>query len=417
MRQFPRSAELEHVLATDSIDYDEFAELARTIASFHESADVASADSPYGTAAEVRRQCLDNFRTIGKGLPEPDLSAGLEELSQWIGQELDRCEEKIGERHNSGRVRECHGDMHVTNMIRLNDRIQVFDCIEFNEEFRWIDVMSEIAFLLMDLDMRGHSDLGRVFLNAYLEAGGDYDGLSLLRLFRVYRSMVRAKIAYLRADQDTDDDFVWRRFGNHIRLAHRYIESGSNAPGLVITRGFSGSGKTTITEKLIPVTGAVRIRSDIERKRLEGLSASERSHSGIGQGLYDPSHTEQTYERLAQCAQSVVKAGLPVIVDATFLKADQRLRFRNLAQSLHVPFTILDCQTPEAVLRQRIGARQQEGHDASEADTTVLDRQLSSADDLTESEQAFLVELDTEQPLDARELANSLGLMPPDSAI
>lgn len=416
MRQFPHEAELETVLTNGEIDWHDFAELAETIAAFHDNADAASPDSSFGTVGEVSRQCLDNFETIGDGLSEPDMRAGLATLRQWTEAELESCAPLITERHDGGRIRECHGDMHITNMIWLDNRIQVFDCIEFNEEFRWIDVMSEIAFLLMDLDMRGRSDLARVFLNAYLEAGGDYAGVPLLRLFRVYRSMVRAKIAFLRAGQDTADRSLQQRFVSHVKLARQYIQP-ITKPAVVITHGFSGSGKTTITDDLIPVTGAVRVRSDIERKRLEGLSASEQSHSGIGQGLYDPTHTEQTYERLAVCAESIIEAGLPVIVDATFLNADQRLRFRNLAQSHNVPFRILDCQAPEAVLRERIRARQQQARDASEADTAVLDRQLSSADGFAAPEREFVVELDTQQLPDAGQIADRLRLQRPDVAI
>lgn len=409
MRQFPHSAELQNVLAKGEVTQDDFAVLARTIAAFHDSADAVSADSVYGTAEAVCKQCLDNFGTIGAGFRDLDMSADLKALRQWTEKELDRCASHIASRHDNGRVRECHGDMHVTNLIWLDNRIQVFDCIEFNEAFRRIDVMSEIAFLLMDLDMRGRSDLGRVFLNSYLEAGGDYAGLSLLPLFRVYHSMVRAKVAWLRAGQGNADEALRERFAGHIRLARRYIEP-VMTPAVIITRGFSGSGKTTVTAGLIPATGAIRVRSDVERKRLEGMSASERSHSGIGQGLYDPAHTEQTYERLAECAESVIKAGRPVIVDATFLQADQRLRFRNLARSLDVPFRILDCQAPVSVLRERISSRAQQGHDASEADAAVLDRQLTSAEDLSSAEKEFVVELDTQQPTEVSQLADRLGL-------
>lgn len=412
MRQFPHTAELEHVLTGNGVKQTDIAELARDIAAFHANTDSVIPDSPFGTAAAVRRQCLDNFDTIGTGLAEPDLDTELQSLRQWTEAELGRCQNALTRRHDNGYVRECHGDMHVTNMIWLDNRIQVFDCIEFNEEFRWIDVMNEIAFLLMDLDMRGRSDLGHVFLNTYLEAGGDYDGLSLLNLFRVYRSLVRAKVACLRARQDGADDSLQQRFASHVNLACRYINA-DRSPALIITRGFSGSGKTTITDGLIPLTGAVRVRSDIERKRLEGLSASERSYSGIGQGLYDPSHTEQTYERLADCAQSAIRAGWTAIVDATFLQAGQRLRFHNLAQSLKVPFRILDCRAPESVLRERISRRAQRGSDASEADTAVLERQLSAAESISDQEREFVIGLDTQQLVQAGQLAEKLGLFKP----
>lgn len=409
MRQFPHTAELEQALAAGRIDQADFAGLARTVADFHERAAIADDSKPYGTAGQVRQQCLDNFTAMGDDLPNDALKEDLRELQHWTESELERTEALITDRHAGERVRECHGDMHVTNMIWLDGRIQVFDCIEFNEELRWIDVMNEIAFLLMDLDMRKRPDLAHVFLNAYLETGGDYAGLGLLQLFRVYRSLVRAKIAYLRLRQGDTNEAVRTRLEAHISLARQYIEPEQSTP-LIITHGLSGSGKTTITDRLIPLTGAVRVRSDIERKRLVGMTAVESSHSGIGQGLYDPSHTERTYEHLADCARLIIKAGLPAIVDAAFLQSDQRLRFQNLAGSLGVPFRILDCRAPEAVLRQRISERSRRGGDASEADLQVLERQLSKTEDLTGQEKPFGVILDSGASPDLPKLARQLDL-------
>lgn len=409
MRQFPRSAELDRVMQAGDLDQRDFVKLAQSVARFHEDAEIATADMPHGSADTVRRQCLDNFATIGRGVPGLNLAVELYALRQWSESELNRTKSRIEQRRLGGRVRECHGDMHVTNMIWLDDRIQVFDCIEFNAEFRWIDVMSEIAFLLMDLDMRARPDLACTFLNAYLEASGDYSGLDLMRLFRVYRSLVRAKIACLRAGQDSADNTARRRFEQHVRLAKQYIDR-SGSSGLIITHGLSGSGKTTITENLIPLTGAIRVRSDIERKRLAGLAASESSHNRVSEDLYDKSHTERTYERLEDCARFIINADLPAIIDATFLKVEQRQHFQLLAQELGVPFRILDCQAPTEILRNRIIKRSQTGHDASEADLAVLKCQLSTAETLTAREEEYLVSLDTQSLTDGQMLAGALGL-------
>lgn len=407
MRQFPHTAELEQALADGKVSQEDFARLARSVANFHESAAVADSESIYGSAGRVRQQCLDNFEDLKTGLTDVRLKRGLRDLQTWTESQLARNEELINQRHANGRVRECHGDMHLTNMIWLDERIQVFDCIEFNDELRWIDVMNEIAFLLMDLDMRKRIDLAHVFLNAYLETSGDYEGILLLPLFRSYRSLVRAKIACLRMGQEKgQDDKLRERVRAHIELARQYAGSERATP-LIVTRGLSGSGKTTLTEQLIPLSGAVRVRSDVERKRLVGMTAAESSHSGIGQGIYDPAHTEQTYERLADCARSIIQSGLPAIVDATFLQQAQRSRFRNLAQSLNVPFCILDCQASEQTLRERISER---SGDASEADLKVLERQLSVAEALSDQESADVVILDTETKPDMTDLARRLGL-------
>lgn len=413
MHQFPRTAELDRVLSERALPAAAFRELAHTVARFHEQAQTATVDSGYGATELVRRYCLANFDDIDPGLRGADDRADLMTLREWSETEIKRVSDTIERRRQTGRVRECHGDMHLSNMIWLDNRIQVFDCIEFNAELRWIDVMNEIAFLLMDLDSRDRSDLGRVFLNAYLEAGGDYAGLPLLRLFQVYRSMVRGKIAALRVGQEqgSDRQKARRIFRRHIRLARRYIDNHA-VPVLIITHGLSGSGKTTITEGLTPATGAIRIRSDIERKRLAGLTATEASHSDIDQGLYDPSHTERTYERLCECARSVIQAGLPAIVDAAFLETARRKRFQELAEELSVPFRILDCRAPVEVLRERIMQRSQEGYDASEADSQVLDHQLQTLEALSETEQQHVVRIDTTTAVNCQFLIRRLGITP-----
>ncbi|MCS3903994.1 aminoglycoside phosphotransferase family enzyme/predicted kinase [Methylohalomonas lacus] len=413
MRQFPRSAELENALAEDRVDAQAFRQLATSVAAFHDRADAVSAADAYGRFDQVRQQCLDNFDVLNEPLPDLDLTAELKPLESWTRAQLEQQRDTIEARREAGRVRECHGDMHVTNMIWLDGSIQVFDCIEFNPELRWIDVQSEIAFLLMDLDMRGHHASARVFLNAYLEAGGDYAGLRLLPLFQVYRSLVRAKIAYLRLRDGAGDTALAQRIHDHVQLAQRYGGQDSNAPArppLVITHGLSGSGKTTISDALIPLAGALRVRSDVERKRLQGLAADAHTDSGIGQGVYDPASTARTYARLADCARAIIASGRAAIVDATFLQRDQRQQFQALAAELNVPFRILDCQAPAAVLRQRVQARAEQDSDASEADLAVLEQQLSNRQPFSDSETTHVVALDTCARLDSKALGERLGL-------
>ncbi len=409
MRQFPHSAELENALENDEVNLNAFRKLAQTVAEFHDRADTAADDSGYGAFSEVQSQCTRNFQTMAESLPDLDLSADMPILQEWTDNELSRHRDLIEQRRLHGRVRECHGDMHVTNMIWLDGLIRIFDCIEFNPELRWIDVMNEVAFLLMDLDMRDHEAYARVFLNAYLETGGDYEGLRLLLLFQVYRSLVRAKIAFLQARDGNGNSTLRERVRGYVRLARQYIEQPAS-PALIITHGLSGSGKTTLTDGLIPLTGAIRVRSDVERKRLAGLTAAARSNSGVGQALYGSAHTERTYATLADCARSIIASGRSAIIDATFLKRAQRLPFRDLAGELGVPFRILDCQASEDVLRERVKARSREGQDASEADLAVLERQLSTIEALTGQEREFAVILETTKSCDPRELMAALGL-------
>jgi len=297
--------------------------------------------------------------------------------------------------------------MHLGNMILADDTITIFDCIEFNEDLRWIDVISEIAFCTMDLEDRGRTDLARRFLNGSLEASGDYAALAVFPLYFTYRALVRAKVAQLRraqlrrAQRDVpagEDDRLQRELHNYLALAERSTRKGSPSPFLAITRGLSGSGKTWGSQAVVERLGAIRVRSDLERKRLAGFHPLADSGSGIATGLYSPEFNRRTFQKLELLATDILEAGFPAIVDATFLKRSERDPFRRLAETFHVPFLILDFAADEATCRERIRRRTQERADASEATQAVLDHQLRSREPLADEERALAVSLDTQQP-------------------
>ena len=388
MRQFSQESLMTRVLARGRLQPEQLDTLAGHIAAFHAQAECAGPDSPYGTAENVWQPVAQNFAQIRPHLSNPDQLARLQSLQEWSEAAYHRLRDTLAQRKAQGFIRECHGDLHLGNMVLLDGRITPFDCLEFNAGLRWIDVMSEVAFLTMDLHARGHPALAHRFLNRYCESSGDYSGLRLLRFYQVYRALVRAKVACLRLTQsglnETEAAATRRDAHRYLALAQDYTRSTPRP--LLITHGLSGSGKTHNTQDLVETHGAVRIRSDVERKRLFGLPPGARSHAGLDQGLYRPEASRRTYERLAALAQEVLEAGLPVIVDATFLKREQRAAFRALARRLGLPFIILDFQAPPALLRQRIKARAAAERDASEATVAVLERQLATAEPLGKNE-------------------------------
>ena len=388
MRRFPGTAQLDQVLARGELTAGLVEALAQAIAKFHGQAEIASPDTPYGYASEVGKYAWRISRRSGPGPTEIDARNALASLRAWTETQLERHRDLIDARKRQGRVRQCHGDLHLTNMVLMDGEIVVFDGIEFNAALSFVDVMSEIAFLLMDLDVRERPDLASIFLNRYLEETGDYEGLPLLDLYRVYRSLVRAKVAYLEYRAGTGKAACLARYDRHLVLARRYAEP--HPPGLILlTHGFSGSGKTVHSAALIPRLGALRIRSDVERKRLAGLSAEAKTGNAVTAGIYDPAMTERTYERLRDLARIVSNCGIPVIVDATFLARARREAFAALARSLGAPFRILDFRAGDAALRARIARRAAEGHDASEADLAVLEHQRRSQESLTPHEQSL----------------------------
>ena len=306
-------------------------------------------------------------------------------LEAWCQRTFAARRRDFRARKRHGFVRECHGDMHLGNMILLDDDVVIFDCIEFNDNLRWIDVASDVAFLTMDLEDRGRPDLAYRFLNGYLEATGDYGLLLLLPFYLIYRATVRAKVAGIRLGQSdlspAEAAQVREAFGSYLDLADRYTRP--SRPRLLITHGLSGSGKTFATQQLVEATGAIRIRSDVERKRLFGLAPLERSTGRSELDLYAPDVTRRTYAHLARQAARVVEAGFTVVVDATFLKRAQRDAFRRLAAKLGVPFTLLEFRAHAETLRRRVARRSAHADDASEADLAVLHGQLATLEPLT----------------------------------
>ncbi|MEW6253945.1 MAG: AAA family ATPase, partial [Planctomycetota bacterium] len=344
------------------------------------------------------------FAQIAPHLADPDRAAQLDALRQWSGAEHARLAPLMAARRRDGFVRECHGDLHLGNLAWADGRLIVFDCLEFDPALRWIDVQSEIAFLYMDLLQRGRADLAWLFLNLWLEATGDYAGVALLRYYAVYRALVRAKVAAIRSAQAGGgaSGEVHAEVAALLDLATRLTQP--LPVRLSITHGLSGSGKTTVTRTLMQAPGAIRLRSDIERKRLAGLGALARSGSGIGQQLYAADATRRTYQHLAGRAGDLLDAGWPVIVDATFIARWQRDLLREVARARSASFRILDFPVPPATLRERIIARSRAGNDASEADLAVLGHQLQTEEALAEEEKP--------DAIDARNLCATLSTPP-----
>jgi predicted kinase len=236
-------------------------------------------------------------------------------------------------------------------------------------------------------------------LDGYLQATGDYAGVELLRFFLVYRAMVRAKIALIRDRQAGASDLACTGpksvFRTYLELALGL--SRSARPAIVLMHGLSGSGKSTVAQAALESLGAIRIRSDVERKRLHGLAPAERSASAVESGLYVPAISAETYGRLATLAAGIVRAGWPVIVDATFLRRADRESFRALARSEAVSFVIVSCEADEATLRSRVVAREREAGDVSEAGLPVLERQLAAREPLAAEELADVITVTTDE--------------------
>ncbi len=392
MRQFPPDATLDRLDAEGGMRAQQVEAIATRVARFHlQDCARAGADSPWGSPEKVWQPVAQNFVQIAPRLEDPADRRQLDALHAWSEAEHARLAPLLATRKRDGFVRECHGDLHLGNLAWVDDQLLVFDCLEFNPDLRWIDIMSEVAFAWMDLLQRGHAEWAWLFLNLWLEQTGDYEGLPLLRYYAVYRALVRTKVAAIRSGQTTGagHDAALAEVRTLLDLASTLTRP--LPVRLDITHGLSGSGKTTVTRTLMQTPGAIRLRSDVERKRLAGLDALARSGAGIGQQLYATDATRRTYEHLARRAGEILDAGWPVIVDATFTARWQRDLLRETARTRKVEFRIVDFPVPVATLRERIVQRSRAGNDASEADLAVLQHQLDTEEPLGADEQREIV--------------------------
>lgn len=387
MQQFKAGCLLSDLAQQQQLTAQHIDALVKVITVQHQQAEVAAQSSPFGEAKDIKHWSEENFVHIAGLLHTDKELQQARAIQSWA---LNTGKKKTGlmqQRKQLGFIRECHGDLHLGNITLIDGKIIPFDCIEFNPQLRWIDVISELAFVLMDLSYRQLEPYAWRLLNGYLQQTGDFDGLGMLHYYIAYRAMVRAKVALLSIQADTDQTTSQQKqleYTAYANLAQRFTQT--PCPLLLITHGFSGSGKSYYSRQLSEQLGTIHIRSDVERKRLFGLGALDCSDTDIKQGIYSAEASLKTYQHLAELAVSILNNGFNVIIDATFLKYEQRTQLQKIATAAQARFLILDFQAETATLAQRIEARNKAQNDASEATLAILQRQMATHEALTAEE-------------------------------
>lgn len=388
MRRFAASDQMDARLAAGRLRAEHIDRLAAILAHFHASLPAAEPGSGFGSADAILAVSRQNFEQLDALCSNAGERRALLHLRQATDAEFAACLPLFEQRRSAGFVRECHGDLHLGNIVLIDDRPVPFDCLEFNPGLRWIDVINELAFPMMDLIQRQRCGFAFRLLNAYLEISGDYAGLDLLRFYLAGRATVRAKIGAIRSSQPGLSPAAAAQAQasgrSYLDLAGTLLRT--RQPALIISHGLPGSGKSTLALEMLERRQAIRLRSDVERKRLFGLAALERSSSG--QDMYSAAATRQTYAHLQRTARQLLAAGWTVIVDAAFLHRQERNAFRQLAQQMAAPFAIASTRAEPAILRRRIRQRSALGTDPSEADIAVLEKLASAQQPLSPAELA-----------------------------
>lgn len=366
MRQFERSDGLDRLLAAQSVEPAELERFGRRLARIHSDLPTVHPGELWGHPDSVRATVLRNLQECMRILPG-DCGTRLPAIQTLLERQLGLAARWMKQRWEGDKVRECHGDLHCSNVVRRGGELTAFDCLEFEPAFRWIDVADEVGFLRADLAALDRPAHAQAFLGGYLAESGDFDLCTFLRVYATHRSLVRAKVEALSAAEPMA---ARRAIEPHLECAWRSLHP--QRPALVLVSGVSGSGKTWLAQRLAPGLDAIHLRSDVERKRLSGLPESARTGSALGQGMYSPNVSDRVYQYLASAARSTLSGGFTTLVDATFGRRAERLRFRDLARELGVPICLIRCSAPPEVLRERLAARGIAEQDASEADAAVL---------------------------------------------
>ncbi|MDZ7852983.1 MAG: AAA family ATPase [Halomonas sp.] len=409
MRQFDTAQMLDRLQEEGRLEEGHLDALADQLADFHQGLP-ATRDEALGSPARVRADAEENFEQIRPLLDDPQQREQLERLAAWTRETLERLDLQLRSRHREGHVRECHGDLHLANIVLYHGEVTVFDCIEFSDGLRWIDTSNDLAFLLMDLEHRGANELANRVLNRYLQGYGDFDCLPLLDFYKAYRATVRAKIALLTLGSSNLDAVERARlldtYQSYIDLAERYAQP--RQPYLLVTTGVSGSGKSWLSQRLSASLGLLWLRSDVERKRQFGLTPLADSHARPDLNLYSPQATRETYRRLGDLAAGALAAGYPVIVDSAALDRAQRDQMIEVASAQGVPYLLLECCAAEQQRRQRLRDRAAAGGDPSEANEAIMERQQVDARPLAEAEQAYCLRVETADLSDAQPVVRQI---------
>jgi aminoglycoside phosphotransferase family enzyme/predicted kinase len=387
MQQFDQENLLINLFEKNQLTTDHVTEIGRQLAKFHQTALTNDHIATFGTMDSVQQVSHDNYDATAKYIGLAQEQTWFDQTRAYTDQFFATHRDLFSQRITQDKIKECHGDAHLKNICLYQDKIQIFDCIEFNEPFRNSDVLYDAAFLLMDLQFRGRDDLANVFLNTYLEYTGDYEGLALLPLYCSMRAYVRAKVTSFLLDDPAIGEPVKQSAAAEARayyqLAWQYTQPRQSK--LIMMSGVSGSGKSTQARAIAAADQAIHLRSDVIRKHIAGVDLTERNAN-----IYTPELTAQTYSRLCELGIKLAQAGVTVILDAKYDRIALRQSVLEAATAANIPCEIIFCTAERTTLMDRLISRSAANQDVSDATVELLDQQLTSFEALTIDEQKLL---------------------------
>ena len=390
MRQFPQENLFINLFDAGKLSIEKMEELGKIVAEFHKNAVTNEYISSFGKVEKIRQAFDENYAQtqgyIGRAQTQEQLTATQAYTDNFFAEREDLFNSRI----NNNKIKECHGDLHLKNICLWQDKIQLFDRIEFNEPFRFVDVIYDVAFAMMDLEAKGKQDFANAFLNTYLEETGDWEGLPLLPLYLSRQAYVRAKVTSFLLDDPAIPETVKQEASqtatNYYKQAWEYTQRKSGK--LILMSGLSGSGKTTVAKTIARNTGAIHIRSDAVRKHIAGIALEATGSDTI----YTPQMNQKTYDRLLELGVMLVQEGFTVILDAKYDRIDYRHKVIDAIKLHNISLQIIHCTAPLEVLRDRLNQR---SGDISDATADLLTTQQAKAEAFTQEEQVYVTTIDT----------------------
>jgi hypothetical protein len=372
MVQFDLDLSFDRLAAAGRLDRFVMETVADEIARFHGQAEVRAAPDAAGRIAEVIANNHRSFLETPAGILD---RGAIEALSAAARHEYERCADVLRTRADRGLVRRCHGDLHLRNIVVHRGRPLLFDAIEFDDRLAEIDVLYDLAFLVMDLEFRGLGPLASILLNRYLDATGDSGGLSALPLFLSVRAAIRAHVDAAAAGAQSAGEAgraLAAGAARYLDLARAFLVPRS--PRLIAIGGLSGTGKSRLARHLAPRVGvrpgARVVRTDATRKRLAGVSLA----TPLDPGRYTAESSRRTYEVVFAETRLALAAGHSVIADAVFARPEERRAIAAVAAECGVPFAALWLEAPGRLLEERVTRRR---HNVSDANAVVVRMQLA----------------------------------------
>ena len=335
MRQFPQASLFSELFERGDLTQTHIEELGRVVAEYHKHSQTNDYIRSFGEIPKVRASIDENYAQTLKYIGGPQTEARFNQTKEYTDNFFDQYSELFAHRIANDLIRECHGDLHLRNIALWNDKIMLFDCIEFNEPFRFVDVMYDVAFAVMDLEARQRQDLGNVFLNTYVEQTGDWEGLQVLPLYLSRQAYVRAKVTSFLLDDPnipaTTKASAQATAAEYYQQAWNYTKPKQGQ--LILMSGLSGSGKSTTAKYIAQKLGAIHLRSDAVRKHLAGIPLLERG----GQEIYTEEMTQKTYARLLSLGVLLASQGWSVVLDAKYDRQQFRTEAIAIAQQQQLP--------------------------------------------------------------------------------